>query len=153
MDDYDEARKAYVEVYTGLKRQQQALKEKESGLLIDGRNRLTFAEAGNEKAHIFYVSPTGKKYQQTFTRNAFLLLHHLVHNHNQVFTSTDFMFRKKRGGDKDMDLEKADERRVRDTIQHIRNKLGLSKNKSEDFFIVEGKRFGIRCAVEIKDKS
>ncbi len=35
MDDHDEARKQYVKVYTKLKRQQQALSDKESGLLID----------------------------------------------------------------------------------------------------------------------
>lgn len=61
MDDYDEARKAYVEVYTGLKRQQQALKDKESGLLVDVRkkNNSTFI-----KQLLLSKIPAGGKYRR-----------------------------------------------------------------------------------------
>lgn len=151
MDDYDETRKRYVAVYTRLKRQQQALKDKESGLLVDIRDRLTFTITGDERAQVEYISKAKNQYRAIFTQNAFILLNHFVHHPHQLFDAPDLtkMFRKKRYGADNS----TDDRRVRDTIQHIRSKLGLAKKKSEDFCAVEGKRFGIRCTVELKRKS
>ncbi len=126
--------------------------QKRQGLLIDGHDRLTLTINGFERANVVYISITGGRYEALFTRNAFLLLHFLAQHPNTLFAATDFKFRKKRDT-RDDSIDMADERRVRDTIQHIRNKLGLSKKKSEDFFAVEGKRFDIRCAVEIKRKN
>lgn len=147
MNDDIQSRKAYVAVYTKLKRQQKAFNDKESGLLVDVRNRLTFTVIGADKAKVVYISAKGKPYKAEFTRNAFILLNQLAHNPHDRFDASEIAkkFHPLRP-------DSTDERRVRDTIQHIRNKLGLAKNNSEDFFIVESKRFGIGCAVELGHK-
>lgn len=61
MDDHDEARKEYVKVYTKLIRQQKALSDKESGLLIDARSLNKRATLDVEKRRLIkLISQNGR---------------------------------------------------------------------------------------------
>jgi hypothetical protein len=109
--------------------------------------KITFSLDGK----VVYISQSGKQYQAEFspTTNDYKLLQFMLENSLTLHRASVLVQKIKEpkiGGE-----DSTSDRRVRDTIQHIRTKLNLiEKNKSDDFFDLKQGLFGIKCVVELK---
>lgn len=109
--------------------------------------KVTFSSGGK----VIYVSSTDKQYQAEFppTTNDYRLLQFMLQNPSTTHRTSVLVKQinePKIGGE-----DSTSDRRIRDTIQHIRTKLNLTgKNKSDDFFDLKQGLFGIKCNVEFK---
>lgn len=104
--------------------------------------KIIFYQNGN----VIYISPKGHEYKGILTRdtNAYKLLKYLVQNPHQSFDADKLVEQinnPRQGSDSTPD------RRIRDTIQEIREKLGIPGN--EDIFHL-GKGFELNCDSELK---
>lgn len=97
--------------------------------------------------HIDYYF-SGKKYNANFKigLNDFKLLNFLAQSQNlyETFRPEELVAYL---NDERQDSESLPERRIRNTIKSIRDKLGISG--IDDPFIVSSKRFGLNCDVEL----
>lgn len=104
-----------------------------------------------ETGEIIYVTP--KDFYKTIFRKhdmAYRLLFMMAQNPHKTFSSSELC--------KKLDEEKSnthknvdDERRIRDLLKFIRQKLKLKEKKDDNkLFIVDNKNFGINCDIEIK---
>lgn len=103
----------------------------------------------NQKnGYVVYWTNTLRKFQTTFKpkTNPYNLLNFMGQQPDKIFTAKESVgvLNPQR-----IDAYSTDDRRVRDTVQTIRNKLGLTQSPQDDFFIVE-KGFGLKCDVEFK---
>lgn len=97
---------------------------------------------------VTYVNLENKEFETRFkiNSNSYLLLRFLAENSGKLFSVTELIgiIKKPRAHAIDSIYEK----RIRDTIQDVRDKFGI------DFFIVSGKLFGIvKCDVNIKSSN
>lgn len=106
--------------------------------------KLSFSYSGK----IVYKYPSGNTYRSDLNKNnnAYKLLFLLVQNPYRYFSVEELNHKlnKQREG-----ANATPERRVRDTIQEIREGLGLNKEHPHDFFTVKANTFGINCDSEI----
>jgi len=105
-------------------------------------NTLTFYGDGR----VVYISPQGKEYKASFgtKTNSFLLLQFLIKNPHELFSFDKLA--EHLNPARSHSNSPSNERRVRDTIQAIKNKLLYH---GDDLFI-SGHGFGLNCDVSIR---
>jgi len=103
---------------------------------------------------VIYIDKLGEKHKAKFgTRDyGYLLLSYLVQHPGKTFTPEEIVTYLNKDRGQREGAKSTPDRQVRDTIQTIRRKLKLTKNKKSDFFNVD-RGFGIKCAVVIKPAS
>lgn len=103
----------------------------------------------NQKnGHTIYWTNSLKKFEATFKprTNPYKLLNFMGRQPDKMSTAKELVevLNAQREN-----ANSIDDRRVRDTVQTVRKKLGLIQNSQDDFFIVEN-GFGLKCDVELK---
>lgn len=113
----------------------------------DEKGQLEFSANGQ----IHYKSPSGHIYTAKLKRNtnSYLLLKYMIEHFNESLNAPNLEKVLKKVRNNNNEEGGTPDRRVRDTIQSIRNKLGINKIKQDDLFNMQGNGlFGIRCAVK-----
>lgn len=97
---------------------------------------------------VTYWTNALRKYEAIFKprTNPYNLLLYMAQHPIKLFSAEelDRILNPQRKG-----ADSTEDRRARDTIQTIRDKLDLNQNPEDDFFIV-GKGFGLKCDIELK---
>lgn len=114
-------------------------------IVVNDRGRLILHQ---KEGRIVYWTASLKRYETILKpkTNPYCLLQYLIQNPIKVFPTKDLVGQL---NPQRTEGYGTDDRRVRDTVEAIRKKLGLTKNPQDDIFIVD-RGFGLKCDVELK---